>query len=55
MVHPHVLQAGGVDPEQYTGFAFGMGPHRVTMQRHGVPDIRLLYEGDMRFLEQFTP
>jgi phenylalanyl-tRNA synthetase alpha chain len=55
MVHPYVLQAGGVDPERYTGFAFGMGPHRVTMQRHGVPDIRLLYEGDMRFLEQFTP
>jgi phenylalanyl-tRNA synthetase alpha chain len=44
-----------VDPERYTGFAFGMGPHRATMQRHGVPDIRLLYEGDMRFLEQFTP
>ncbi|HET8622620.1 MAG TPA: phenylalanine--tRNA ligase subunit alpha [Gemmatimonadales bacterium] len=53
MVHPKVLRAGGIDPERYTGFAFGMGPHRVTMQRHGVPDIRLLYEGDMRFLNQF--
>ena len=55
MVHPNVLRSGGVDPERYTGFAFGMGPHRITMQRHGIPDIRLLYEGDMRFLEQFTP
>ncbi len=55
MVHPNVLRAGGVDPERYTGFAFGMGPHRVTMQRHSIPDIRLLYEGDMRFLRQFLP
>jgi phenylalanyl-tRNA synthetase alpha chain len=55
MVHPSVLKAGGVDPERYTGFAFGMGPHRVTMQRHAIPDIRLLYEGDMRFLGQFVP
>ncbi len=55
MVHPNVLRAGGVDPERYTGFAFGMGPHRITMQRHSVPDIRLLYEGDMRFLRQFLP
>jgi phenylalanyl-tRNA synthetase alpha chain len=55
MVHPAVLRAGGVDPERYTGFAFGMGPHRITMQRHSIPDIRLLYEGDMRFLGQFLP
>ncbi len=55
MVHPSVLKAGGVDPERYTGFAFGMGPHRITMQRHSIPDIRLLYEGDMRFLGQFLP
>jgi phenylalanyl-tRNA synthetase alpha chain len=55
MVHPNVLRAVGLDPERYTGFAFGMGPHRITMQRHGVPDIRLLYEGDMRFLAQFAP
>jgi phenylalanyl-tRNA synthetase alpha chain len=53
MVHPNVLELCGIDPEKYTGFAFGMGPHRITMVRHGVPDIRLLYEGDMRFLSQF--
>ena len=52
MVHPRVLSRG-IDPERFTGFAFGMGPARITMLRHGVPDIRLLYEGDMRFLSQF--
>jgi phenylalanyl-tRNA synthetase alpha chain len=55
MVHPAVLEHSGIDPERYTGWAFGMGPHRITMLRHGIPDIRLLYEGDMRFLEQFAP
>ncbi len=55
MVHPRVLENGGVDAERCTGFAFGMGPARIAMLRHGVRDIRLLYEGDMRFLEQFTP
>jgi phenylalanyl-tRNA synthetase alpha chain len=55
MVHPAVLEHSGIDPERYTGWAFGMGPHRITMLRHGIPDIRLLYEGDMRFLEQFVP
>lgn len=55
MVHPNVLETCCIDPERYTGFAFGMGPHRITMVRHGVPDIRLLYEGDMRFLSQFNP
>ncbi|HEX5634742.1 MAG TPA: phenylalanine--tRNA ligase subunit alpha, partial [Gemmatimonadales bacterium] len=54
MVHPNVLQSGGIDPERYTGWAFGMGPARIAMLRHGVPDIRLLYEGDMRFLGQFA-
>ncbi|MEP7327081.1 MAG: phenylalanine--tRNA ligase subunit alpha [Gemmatimonadota bacterium] len=54
MVHPKVLELCSIDPERYTGFAFGMGPHRIAMVRHGVPDIRLLYEGDMRFLSQFT-
>jgi len=54
MVHPLVLEQGGIDPERYTGFAFGMGPARIAMQRHGMPDIRLLYEGDMRFLSQIT-
>jgi phenylalanyl-tRNA synthetase alpha chain len=43
-----------VDPERYTGFAFGMGPQRIALNRYGIPDIRLLYEGDMRFLEQLA-
>jgi phenylalanyl-tRNA synthetase alpha chain len=55
MVHPRVLQNGGLDPERYTGFAWGMGPHRIALLRYGVPDIRLFYEGDMRFLGQFAP
>ena len=55
MVHPNVLVNGGLDPERYTGFAWGMGPHRIALLRYGVPDIRLFYEGDMRFLEQFAP
>lgn len=54
MVHPHVLRNCEVDPERYTGFAFGMGPQRMAMQRYGITDIRLLYSGDMRFLSQFT-
>jgi len=53
VVHPSVLEGCGVDPERYTGWAFGMGPARIAMQRFEVPDIRLLYEGDMRFLSQF--
>jgi phenylalanyl-tRNA synthetase alpha chain len=53
MVHPAVLEASGVDSEKYTGWAFGMGPARVAMLRHGIPDIRLLYDSDIRFLEQF--
>jgi phenylalanyl-tRNA synthetase alpha chain len=54
MVHPNVLETCNIDPEVYTGWAFGMGPHRIAMQRYGIKDIRLLYEGDMRFLSQFT-
>ena len=54
MVHPAVLENCGIDPERYTGWAFGMGPHRLTMLRHGIPDIRLLFQNDMRFLEQFV-
>jgi phenylalanyl-tRNA synthetase alpha chain len=54
MVHPAVLEASGVDSERYTGWAFGMGPARVAMLRHGIPDIRLLYDSDIRFLEQFA-
>jgi phenylalanyl-tRNA synthetase alpha chain len=54
MVHPAVLEAAGVDAERYTGWAFGMGPARIAMQRYGIPDIRLLYDSDVRFLEQFV-
>ena len=54
MVHEQVLKACDLDPERYTGFAFGMGPQRIALQRHGIPDIRLLYSGDMRFLTQFS-
>ena len=54
MVHPSVLEASGVDSERYTGWAFGMGPGRIAMQRFGIPDIRILYDSDMRFLEQLA-
>ena len=54
MVHPNVLHAAGVDSEKYTGWAFGMGPARIAMQRYALPDIRLLYDSDMRFLEQLA-
>ncbi len=54
MVHPKVLTNGGVDPERYSGWAFGMGAARAAMNRYGVPDIRLLYQGDMRLLRQFA-
>ncbi|MDR0701973.1 MAG: phenylalanine--tRNA ligase subunit alpha [Azoarcus sp.] len=53
MVHPNVLRAGGMDAERYTGFAFGFGPDRLTMLRYGVGDLRLFFEGDLRFLGQF--
>jgi phenylalanyl-tRNA synthetase alpha chain len=53
MVHPRVLQYGGVDPDKYSGFAFGMGLDRVTNLRYGIDDIRLLFENDIRFLDQF--
>lgn len=53
MVHPNVLRHGGIDPERYTGFAFGMGPDRLTMLRYGIDDLRLFYDGDLRFLSQF--
>lgn len=52
MVHPAVLESAGVDSERYTGWAFGMGPGRIAMLRYGLPDIRLLYDSDVRFLEQ---
>ena len=53
MVHPNVFRAVGYDPEQWTGFAFGMGLERIAMLRHGVPEIRLFLENDVRFLRQF--
>lgn len=53
MVHPNVLRAGGVDPSEYQGWAFGFGLTRLVMMRYGIDDIRLLSSGDLRFLEQF--
>ena len=53
MVHPHVLEICGIDPEVYSGFAFGIGLERITMGRYEINDMRLLYENDMRFLGQF--
>lgn len=54
MVHPNVLSNCGIDPEQYTGFAFGMGVERPAMLKYGVNDLRLFSENDVRFLKQFT-
>jgi phenylalanyl-tRNA synthetase alpha chain len=53
MVHPVVLQHGGIDPERYQGFAFGMGVERIAMLRHGIGDVRVFLDNDLRFLEQF--
>ena len=53
MVDPNVFEAVGVDPERYTGYAFGMGVERIAMLRHGIDDIRIFYENDIRFLDQF--
>ncbi|MEO8638773.1 MAG: phenylalanine--tRNA ligase subunit alpha [Chloroflexota bacterium] len=53
MVHPTVLLAGGIDPNEFQGYAFGMGLDRITLLRHGIPDLRLLMSADLRFLEQF--
>jgi phenylalanyl-tRNA synthetase alpha chain len=54
MVHPEVLRAGGFDPDEYQGYAFGMGPDRMTMLRHGIGDIRLFFSADLRFVTQFA-
>ena len=54
MVHPNVLHHVNIDPEKYTGFAFGMGPDRLTMLRYGINDLRLFFDGDLRFLRQFV-
>ena len=53
LVHPHVLRAGGIDPEEWSGFAFGLGLSRLVMLRHAIDDVRHLLEGDIRFLGQF--
>jgi len=53
MVHPRVLAAGGIDKEKYTGFAFGMGVERIAMLKYRIDDIRLFFENDVRFLQQF--
>jgi phenylalanyl-tRNA synthetase alpha chain len=53
MVHPNVFTHSGIDPDQYSGFAFGMGVERLAMLRYGVNDLRLFFENDLRFLKQF--
>jgi phenylalanyl-tRNA synthetase alpha chain len=53
MVHPRVLTNGGIDPKEYTGFAFGLGMTRLAMMKFGITDIRLFNGGDLQFLEQF--
>jgi phenylalanyl-tRNA synthetase alpha chain len=53
MVHPQVLRNGGIDPEEWNGYAWGFGIERMAMLKHNVEDIRLFYESDLRFLEQF--
>lgn len=54
MVHPEVLRNGGYDPAVFSGFAFGMGPERITMLKYGIDDIRYFFSNDLRFLEQFS-
>ena len=53
MVHPQVLRNGGIDPTEYSGFAFGMGIDRIIMIRHNSNDVRKHYDGDLRFVNQF--
>ena len=54
MIHPNVLTAGGIDPEKYTGFAFGLGLTRLAMMKYGIKDIRTLNSGNLKALSQFT-
>jgi phenylalanyl-tRNA synthetase alpha chain len=54
MVHPAVFETNGIDSERFTGYAFGMGPGRIAMVRHGIPDIRMFFQNDTRFLDQFV-
>ncbi len=53
MVHPQVLRMSGIDPEEYSGFAFGVGLERIALLKYEIDDMRLLYENDDRFLRQF--
>ena len=53
MVHPNVLTMSNIDPEEYTGFAFGVGLERIALLKYEIDDMRLLYENDIRFLKQF--
>ena len=53
MVHPNVLKACGIDPKVYSGFAFGLGLDRIALTKYGITDLRILFENDIRFLEQF--
>jgi phenylalanyl-tRNA synthetase alpha chain len=53
MVHPNVLRNAGIDPSEFQGYAFGMGVERFAMLRYGVDDLRLFFENDLRFLQQF--
>jgi phenylalanyl-tRNA synthetase alpha chain len=53
-VHPSVLEMSGIDPDEFSGFAFGMGPDRLAMLRYGVDDLRLYFDNDLRFLKQFN-
>ena len=53
MVHPNVLRRCNIDPDVYSGFAFGMGIERIVMRKYNIDDMRLLYENDIRFLSQF--
>ena len=54
MVHPRVLAGCGIDPEEYSGFAFGVGLERLAMRRFSISDLRLMFENDVRFLRQFS-
>ena len=53
MVHPNVLRAGGIDPDRYQGFAFGMGIDRIAMLKYGIPDLRAYFDADLRWLRHY--
>jgi phenylalanyl-tRNA synthetase alpha chain len=53
MVHPNVIKAGGLDPDRYQGFAFGMGLDRIAMLKYGIPDLRAFFEADLRWLRHY--